>query len=81
MRSIGVVTGSRADYGLYVPLFRRISRDPSLELLIYATGTHLLTEFGETVAEIVEQQIRVGPDELIRELGLRCVCARRKEGR
>ena len=34
MRSIGVVTGSRADYGLYVPLFRRISRDPSLELLI-----------------------------------------------
>ena len=52
MRSIGVVTGSRADYGLYVPLFRRISRDPSLELLIYATGTHLLTEFGETVTEI-----------------------------
>ena len=45
MRSIGVVTGSRADYGLYVPLLHRIVQDPSLELLLYATGTHLSPEF------------------------------------
>jgi UDP-hydrolysing UDP-N-acetyl-D-glucosamine 2-epimerase len=52
MRSIGVVTGSRADYGLYVPLLHRIVQDPSLELLLYATGTHLSPEFDETVTGI-----------------------------
>ncbi|HET9961992.1 MAG TPA: UDP-N-acetylglucosamine 2-epimerase [Nitrospiraceae bacterium] len=59
MRSIGVVTGSRADYGLYVPLLRRIADDPSLELLLYATGTHLSPEFHETVTDIERDGFQV----------------------
>lgn len=52
MRTIGVVTGSRADYGIYLPLLQDISSDASLELLLYVTGTHLSAEFGGTVTLI-----------------------------
>ena len=53
MRTIGVVTGSRADYGIYRPLLQDITADAGLELLLYVTGTHLCPEFGET-AEAIE---------------------------
>jgi UDP-hydrolysing UDP-N-acetyl-D-glucosamine 2-epimerase len=52
MRTIGVVTGSRADYGIYRPLLQDISADASLELLLYVTGTHLSAEFGGTAGAI-----------------------------
>jgi UDP-hydrolysing UDP-N-acetyl-D-glucosamine 2-epimerase len=52
MRTIGVVTGSRADYGIYLPLLQDIASDASLELLLYVTGTHLSAEFGGTVTLI-----------------------------
>lgn len=52
MRTIGVVTGSRADYGIYLPLLQDIVEDGSLELLLYVTGTHLSAEFGGTAAQI-----------------------------
>ena len=48
MRTIGIVTGSRADYGIYRPLLQDITADASLELLLYVTGTHLSAEFGGT---------------------------------
>ena len=54
MRTIGVVTGSRADYGIYLPLLQDVVADRTLELLLYVTGTHLSPEFGRTVA-LIEQ--------------------------
>jgi UDP-hydrolysing UDP-N-acetyl-D-glucosamine 2-epimerase len=51
-RSIGVVTVARSDFGIYRSLLRAIAGDPELELRIYASGTHLAPEFGETVREI-----------------------------
>lgn len=52
MRTIAVVTSSRADYGhLYWPLHELRARDDvDLELLV--TGAHLAPEFGLTVREI-----------------------------
>jgi UDP-N-acetylglucosamine 2-epimerase (non-hydrolysing)/GDP/UDP-N,N'-diacetylbacillosamine 2-epimerase (hydrolysing) len=52
MRSIGVVTGSRADFGIYLPLLRLISADPSVTLSLAVTGMHLSPEFGFTLKEI-----------------------------
>ena len=49
IRKIGLVTTSRADYGIYVPLLKRILKDPSLELLLYVAGMHLCKEFGMTI--------------------------------
>src|SRR5437773_2150314 len=52
MRTIGVVTGSRADYGIYLPLLRAITADPGLALQLFVTGMHLAPEFGGSVADI-----------------------------
>jgi UDP-hydrolysing UDP-N-acetyl-D-glucosamine 2-epimerase len=52
MRTIGVVTVARSDYGLLRPLLCRIQEDPELRLLLLVSGTHLAPGHGETVAEI-----------------------------
>lgn len=52
MRSIGVITGSRSDYGVYLPLLRAINADPTFALHLFVTGMHLSPEFGLTVKEI-----------------------------
>ena len=49
MRTIGVVTGGRADYSIYLPLLRAVQSDPELNLELYVTGTHLAPGFGSTV--------------------------------
>ncbi len=52
MRTVGVVTGSRSDYGILRPLLRAIQRTDGLRLSIFATGMHLSAAFGSTVREI-----------------------------
>ena len=52
MRTIGVVTVARSDYGSYRPVLRRITKEPSLDLMLFVTGMHLSPEFGGTAAEI-----------------------------
>ena len=39
--SVGVVTGTRAEYGLLYWLMKEIQADDELELQIIATGQHL----------------------------------------
>jgi len=51
-RTIGVVTGDRADYGVSLPILRRIHADPALALALYVTGSHLAPAFGRTVEAI-----------------------------
>jgi len=51
-RVISVVTGSRADYNIYLPVLRRIDADPELKLHLIVTGTHLAPEFGRTIETI-----------------------------
>ena len=52
-RTIGVVTGSRADYGILAPLLRAIHEDGALALRLMVTGMHLSPEFGLTI-EMIE---------------------------
>lgn len=47
-RTICVVTGTRADYGLLYWLLKEIQADAELQLQIIATGMHLSPEFGLT---------------------------------
>jgi UDP-hydrolysing UDP-N-acetyl-D-glucosamine 2-epimerase len=51
-RKVGVVTGSRAEYGLLYWLLKEIQSDLALELQLFVTGMHLLSEFGETYKAI-----------------------------
>ncbi len=52
MRSIGVVTTARSDYGIYRPLLQRLQADADIELRVLVTGMHLSPEFGLTVKAI-----------------------------
>ena len=47
-RRICVLTGTRAEYGLLLPVMRLLAADPGFELQVLATAAHLSPEFGET---------------------------------
>lgn len=53
-RSIGIVTVARSDYGVYLPLLRKIVAHENLELLLYVSGAHLSERFGNTITMIEE---------------------------
>ncbi len=47
-----VVTGTRAEYGLFYWLLKALDDDPCFELQLIVTGMHLSPEFGSTYREI-----------------------------
>jgi len=51
---IGVLTSSRADYGIYLPLLSKLKKDSFFNLEIIAFGTHLSEKHGFTLSNIVE---------------------------
>lgn len=59
MRTIGVVTVARSDYGPYRPVLRRIQSDTELELLLIVAGMHLSPQFGMTVNAIEDDGFSV----------------------
>ena len=60
MRTIGVVTVARSDYGIYLPLLRKIQADPDLRLHLIVAGMHLSPEFGLTVKAIEADGFEIG---------------------
>lgn len=80
MYRIGVVTGTRAEYGLLKPLMQKIRNDDLLELYCIVTGAHLEERFGYTFREIeqdgfcIDKKIpmelsRDTPDEICHSMG------------
>jgi len=49
---IGLLTSSRADFGIYLPIAKALENDPFFHLEIIAFGTHLSENHGETISEI-----------------------------
>ena len=60
MRTIGVVTVARSDYGIYLPVLRQIQADSDLRLHLFVSGMHLSPEFGLTVRAIEADGFEVG---------------------
>lgn len=52
MRTICVVTATRAEYGLLRPVVQKLVADDGLRLQLVVTGAHLCPWLGETVREI-----------------------------
>jgi len=50
--TIAYVSGTRADFGLMTPVLQAIAASPKLRLNLYATGMHLMSEFGSTMNEV-----------------------------
>ena len=59
LRSIGVVTTSRADYSCYRPLLNAFKTDPEISPKLYVSGTHLSPEFGMTVRSVEDDGIEI----------------------
>jgi UDP-hydrolysing UDP-N-acetyl-D-glucosamine 2-epimerase len=59
VKKIGVITGSRAEYGLLSTLIRQLRDDPAFDLQVYVTGSHLSSEYGMTVEEIRKDGIAI----------------------
>lgn len=59
MRTIAVITTSRSDYSIYLPILRKINADKNLRLHLIASGTHLVNEFGQTVDDIISDGLDI----------------------
>jgi GDP/UDP-N,N'-diacetylbacillosamine 2-epimerase (hydrolysing) len=59
MKHIAVLTSSRADYGIYLPLLKMLKKDPFFELIIIAFGTHLSAFHGYTLTQILNDGFEV----------------------
>lgn len=49
---VGILTSSRADYGIYLPLLQKMKSDSFFEMEIIAFGTHLSKSHGYTLNDI-----------------------------
>ncbi len=53
MKSVCIVTSTRADYGILSGLIRLFHASPAVELRLVVTGSHLSKRFGDTQQEIL----------------------------
>ena len=52
MRTIGILTVARSDYGILTPLIERIHNHPDLDLALFVTGMHMAEAYGHTIDDI-----------------------------
>ena len=52
MIKVGVLTSSRADYGIYLPLLTALQEDEHISLELIVFGTHLSKFHGYTITQI-----------------------------
>lgn len=51
-KTVAVVTGTRAEYGLLRPVIQKLQASAVLEPAVLVTGAHLAPEYGSTVSEL-----------------------------
>lgn len=59
MKTIGILTSSRADYGIYLPLLKILKEDSDFNLKLIVFGTHLSPFHGYTINQILEDGFKV----------------------
>ncbi|WP_408072041.1 UDP-N-acetylglucosamine 2-epimerase [Butyrivibrio sp. JL13D10] len=59
LKTLVIVTSSRAEYGLLRPVIIRFQNDPDIELKLVVTGTHLSEKYGMTVREIESDGVTI----------------------
>lgn len=57
--NIQYITGSRADFGIISDLIYKLKKNKSINLNITAIGSHSLQEFGNTINEIKNKDLRL----------------------
>lgn len=59
MKKIGILTSSRADYSIYIPLIRELVLNEFLSVEIIVFGTHLSKEHGYTIDSIQNDSLAI----------------------
>lgn len=61
MKKIAIITATRAEFGLLLPVIRELRKFESKQLKVelIVTGTHLVDTYGKTINEIIECGIRI----------------------
>ncbi|MDD3626894.1 MAG: UDP-N-acetylglucosamine 2-epimerase [bacterium] len=58
-KKIAVITGTRADFGLYYPILKLLKADKQFKLSIIATSMHLSPKYGNTYKEILSKGFKI----------------------
>ena len=58
-KKILIITGSRAEYGLLKNLIKKTNKDKNLCCKVIVTGSHLLSAYGYTYKEIIDDNIKI----------------------
>ena len=78
---IGVLTSSRADYSIYLPLLKKLKEEEQFDLQIIAFGTHVSSAYGMTKTAIVQDGFEVAhalpefiygdqPNDIVKSMGM-----------
>ncbi|MCX7830747.1 MAG: UDP-N-acetylglucosamine 2-epimerase (hydrolyzing), partial [Acidobacteria bacterium] len=59
MKTVAVVTTSRADFGIYTPVVKEIEKRKSLNFFFIVTGSHLSKWHGYTIKEIEKERFKI----------------------
>ena len=62
---IGVLSSSRADYSIYLPLLTALTNEPGFAVEVLAFGTHLSEQYGHTIEQIRADGFAVRPVEAV----------------
>lgn len=61
-RRVAIFTGNRAEYGLQRPIISAIKSRPDLEYQLIVSGAHLDANFGNTLAEILQDGFEIAAE-------------------
>ena len=59
MINVGIVTSTRAEYGLLRPVYLELQKHKCVKVKLIASGTHLSEKYGYTIKDIVKDGIKV----------------------
>jgi GDP/UDP-N,N'-diacetylbacillosamine 2-epimerase (hydrolysing) len=59
VKNIFVLTSSRADYGIYLPLLKKIQAQKKYKLQLIVFGTHLSKKYGYSISQIIKDGFSV----------------------
>lgn len=59
MIKVGIITSSRADFGLLKNLIIKLKKDKNFKTFVIASGSHFSSKFGETKKEIIGAGIKI----------------------
>lgn len=60
MRTLGIVTVARSDYGIYLPILRRLRTEPDMRFYLLVSGAHLAADGGRTMTRMTEDGFEIG---------------------